>query len=63
MLLHFPCPAVVAREWKGMAPPSSLLGLFMVFFLRYDCRGVNLLLAGYGDEGRMRLDVTSVVGT
>jgi hypothetical protein len=32
MLLPFPWPAVVAREWKGMAPPSSSLGLFMVFF-------------------------------
>jgi hypothetical protein len=32
MLLPFPWPAVVAREWKGTAPPSSSLGLFMVYF-------------------------------
>jgi hypothetical protein len=63
MLLPFPWPAVVAREWTGMAPPSSLLGLIMVFFLRCDCQGMKLLLAGHGGEGRMRLDVTSVVGT
>jgi hypothetical protein len=63
MLLPFPWPAVVAREWKGMAPSSSLLGLFMVFFLRCDCRSVKLCLAGHGGEGRMRLDVTSVVGS
>jgi hypothetical protein len=32
-------------------------------FLICDCRGVKLLLAGHGGEGRMRLDMTSVVGT
>jgi hypothetical protein len=32
MLLSSPQPAVVAREWKGMAPPPSSLGLFVVFF-------------------------------
>jgi hypothetical protein len=32
MILPFPWPAVVAREWKGMAPPSSSLGLFMAVF-------------------------------
>jgi hypothetical protein len=32
MLLPFPWLAVVAMEWKGMAPLSSSLGLFMVFF-------------------------------
>jgi hypothetical protein len=32
-------------------------------FLRCDCRGVKLLPAGHGGEGRMRFDVTSVVGT
>jgi hypothetical protein len=63
MLLLFPWLVVVAREWKGMALSSSSLGLFMVFFLRCDCRGVKLLLAGHGGEGRMRLDVSSVVGT
>jgi hypothetical protein len=33
MLLSSPRPVVVAREWKRMAPLSSSLGLFMVFFL------------------------------
>jgi hypothetical protein len=32
-------------------------------FLRCDCRGVKLLLASHSGEGRLRLDVTSVVGT
>jgi hypothetical protein len=32
-------------------------------FLRCDCRGMKLLLAGHGGEGRMRLDVMLVVGT
>jgi hypothetical protein len=32
MLLPSPRSAVVAREWKGMAPPFSSLGLFVVFF-------------------------------
>jgi hypothetical protein len=32
-------------------------------FLRCDCRGMKLLKASHGGEGRMRLDVTSVVGT
>jgi hypothetical protein len=40
-----------------------LVRVFQGLFLRCDCRGVKLLLAGHGGEGRMRLDVTSVVGT
>jgi hypothetical protein len=32
MLLSSPRPAVVAREWKSMAPLSSSLGFFRVFF-------------------------------
>jgi hypothetical protein len=32
MLLSSPRPAVVAREWKRMAPSPSSLGLFVVFF-------------------------------
>jgi hypothetical protein len=32
MLLSSPRPAMVAREWKRMAPSSSSLGLLMVFF-------------------------------
>jgi hypothetical protein len=32
MLLSSPRPAVVAREWKRMAPLSSSLGFMMVFF-------------------------------
>jgi hypothetical protein len=32
LLLSSPRPAVVVREWKRIAPPSSSLGLFMVFF-------------------------------
>jgi hypothetical protein len=31
--------------------------------LRCDCHGEKLLLASHGGEGRMRLDVTSVIGT
>jgi hypothetical protein len=31
-LLSSPWPAVVAREWKRMAPLSSSLGFFRVFF-------------------------------
>jgi hypothetical protein len=45
---------------------SATVFLFRVvygLFLRCDCHGVKLLLAGHGGEGRMRLDVTSVVGT
>jgi hypothetical protein len=45
---------------------SATVFLFRVvygLFLRCDCRGMKLLLAGHGGEGRMRLDVTSVVGT
>jgi hypothetical protein len=40
-----------------------LVRVFQGLFLRCDYRGVKLLLAGHGGEGRMRLDVTSVVGT
>jgi hypothetical protein len=40
-----------------------LVRVFQGLFLRCDCRGVKLLLAGHGGEGRMRLDVTSMVGT
>jgi hypothetical protein len=32
-------------------------------FLRCDYRDMKLLLAGHAGEGRMRLDVMSVVGT
>jgi hypothetical protein len=32
MLLPSPRPAMVSREWKGMAPPSFSFGLFVVFF-------------------------------
>jgi hypothetical protein len=32
LLLSSPLPAVVAREWKRMAPLSSSLGFFRVFF-------------------------------
>jgi hypothetical protein len=32
VLLSFPRPAVVAREWKRMAPLSSSIGFIMVFF-------------------------------
>jgi hypothetical protein len=40
-----------------------LIRVFQGLFLRCDCHGVELLLAGHGGEGRMRLDVMSVVGT
>jgi hypothetical protein len=40
-----------------------LVRVFQGLFLRCDCRGVKLFLAGHGGEGRMRLDVMSVVGT
>jgi hypothetical protein len=40
-----------------------LVRVFQGLFLRCDCRYVKFLLAGHGGEGRMRLDVTSMVGT
>jgi hypothetical protein len=40
-----------------------LVRVFYGLFLRCDCRGMKLLLAGHGGEGRMRLDETSMVGT
>jgi hypothetical protein len=40
-----------------------LVRVFQGLFLRCDSRGVKLLLVGHGGEGRMRLDVMSVVGT
>jgi hypothetical protein len=64
MLLSSPRPAMVAREWKGMAPPPSSFGLLICgIFLRCDYRIMKLLLAGHGGEGRMWLDVASMVGT
>jgi hypothetical protein len=40
-----------------------LVRVFQGLFLRCDCHGVKLLLAGHGGKGRMWLDVMSVVGT
>jgi hypothetical protein len=40
-----------------------LVRVFQGLFLRCDCRYMKFLLAGHGGEGRMRLDVTSMVGT
>jgi hypothetical protein len=38
LMLSSPRPAVVVREWKGMAPPPSSLGLFVVFLgMRLSC--------------------------
>jgi hypothetical protein len=38
-----------------------LVRVYYGLFLRCDYRGVKLLLAGHSGEGRMRLDVTSVM--
>jgi hypothetical protein len=48
---------------EGDGTTVFLIRVVYGLFLRCDCRGVKLLLAGHGGEGRMRLDVTSVVGT
>jgi hypothetical protein len=60
MLLSSPRPAVVARDWKGMAP-AFLFRVVCGLFLRCDYRVLKLLLAGHGGEGRRWLDVASVV--
>jgi hypothetical protein len=52
------------RGGEGVEGDDTTVFLVRVvygLFLRYDCRSVKLLLAGHGGEGRMRLDVTSVV--
>jgi hypothetical protein len=57
---------LAGRGGEGVEGDSTTVFLVRVvygLFLRCDCRGVKLLLAGHGGEGRMRLDVTSVVGT
>jgi hypothetical protein len=54
------------RGGEGVEEDGSTVFLVKVIyslFLRCDCHGVKLLLAGHGGEWRMRLDVTSVVGT
>jgi hypothetical protein len=63
MLLSFPS---AGRGDEGVEEDGTTVFLVRVIyglFLRYGCHGVKLLLAGHGGEGRMRLDVTSVVGT
>jgi hypothetical protein len=54
---------VVARGVEEDGTTLFLIRVVYGLFLRCDCRGVKLLLAGHGGEGRMRLDVTSVVTT
>jgi hypothetical protein len=57
---------LAGRGGEGVDRDGTTVFLVRVdygLFLRCDCRGVKLLLAGHGGEGRMRLDVTSVVGT
>jgi hypothetical protein len=54
------------RGGEGVEEDGTTVFLVMVIyglFSRCDCRDVKLLLAGHGGEGRMRLDVMSVVGT
>jgi hypothetical protein len=63
MSLPFPWPTVVAREVEGDGTTVFLVRVVYGLFFRCGCRGVKLLLAGHGGEWRMRLDVTSVVGT
>jgi hypothetical protein len=48
---------------EGDGTTVFLVRVVYGLFLRCDCRGVKLLLAGHGGEERMRLDVTSMVGT
>jgi hypothetical protein len=48
---------------EGDGTTVFLVRVVCCLFLRCDCRGVKLLLAGHGGEGRMRLDVASVVRT
>jgi hypothetical protein len=56
----------VGHGGKGVEEDGTTFFLVRVIyglFLRCDCRDMKLLLAGHGGEGRMQLDVTSVVGT
>jgi hypothetical protein len=57
---------LVGHGGEGVEGDGTIVFLVRVvygLFLRCDCRGVKLLLAGHGGKGRMRLDVMSVVGT
>jgi hypothetical protein len=57
---------LAGRGGEGVEEDGTTVFLVRVIygrFLRCDCHSVKLLLAGHGGEGRMRLDVTSVVGT
>jgi hypothetical protein len=57
---------LAGRGGEGVEGDGTTIFLVTVvygLFLRCDCRGVKLLLAVHGGEGRMRLDVTSVIGT
>jgi hypothetical protein len=57
---------LAGRGGEGVEGDGTTFFLVRVvygLFLRYDCRGVKLLLAGHGGEGRMRLDVSLEVGT
>jgi hypothetical protein len=57
---------LAGRGGEGVEGDDTTVFLVRVvygLFFRCDCRGVKLLLAGHGGEGRMWLDVTSVVGT
>jgi hypothetical protein len=59
MLLSSPRPAVVARERKGMAPLSSLLGLFVFFWWCVDgvsCSFFQPALVARGGGGSTRVD-------
>jgi hypothetical protein len=57
---------LAGRGGEGVEGDGTTVFLFRVvygLFLRCDYRGEKLLLAGHGGEGRMQLDVTSVLGT
>jgi hypothetical protein len=57
---------LAGRGGEGVEGDGTTVFLVRVvygLFLRCDCCGVKLLLASHGGEGRMRLDVTLVVGT
>jgi hypothetical protein len=54
------------RGGEGVEEDGTTVFLVRVIygiFLRCDCRSMKLLLAGHSGEGRMWLDVTSMVGT
>jgi hypothetical protein len=48
---------------EGDGATTLLVRVVCGLFLRCDCHIVKLLLAGHGGQGRMWLDVASMVGT